>query len=117
MHPHAPNMNNLDFEEGIWCEMVNKDMEGVLIGCMYKSPNTSHENEELMFKLLKDEYIQKFKHLYIVGDFNYPNIKWQGEWSGAKNNKFIESIRYSFLDQLVTKPTRKRIGQDIIFWI
>ena len=47
----------------------------------------------------------------IVGDFNFPNIKWKGEWSGVMDNEFIVCLREAFLLQMVDKPTRIRLGQ------
>jgi hypothetical protein len=52
-----------------------------------------------------------FKNVCIVGDFNFPNIDWIGSWSGEEDSTFIESLRDSFLVQMVKKPTRFREGQ------
>ena len=47
----------------------------------------------------------------IVGDFNFPNIKWKGEWPGIMGNAFIECLREAFLLQMEDKPTKLRLGQ------
>ena len=47
----------------------------------------------------------------MVGDFNFPIVKWDGEWSGIKNNMFVECVKDAFLTQMVSKPTRRRKGQ------
>lgn len=44
----------------------------------------------------------------IVGDFNFPSIKWDDRWEGEDNDKFVECIRDSFLTQKVKNPTRHR---------
>ena len=64
-----------------------------------------------MYKMLKDALF-KYKKVCIVGDFNFPTIKWKGEWSGNNDNDFIECIRDAFLIQMVVKPTRTRLGQN-----
>ena len=46
-----------------------------------------------------------------MGDFNLPKINWHGQWSGDYNNEFLESLRDSYLSQMVNKPTRCREGQ------
>ena len=65
-----------------------------------------------MYKMLKDDALFKYKKVCIVGDFNFPTIKWKGEWSGNNDNDFIECIRDAFLIQMVVKPTRTRLGQN-----
>ena len=47
---------------------------------------------------------------YIVRDFNYPSVRWDGEWSNNKYKEFVECVRDVFLTQTVKKPTRKREG-------
>ena len=65
-----------------------------------------------MYKMLKDDALFKYTKVCIVGDFNFPTIKWKGEWSGNNDNDFIECIRDAFLIQMVVKPTRTRMGQN-----
>ena len=82
-----------------------------MIGCLYRSPNSTDENTQEIYTLLKNETIHAFNKICILGDFNFPAIKWQGGWTGDKDNKFIECIRDAFLMQMVSKPTRTRVGQ------
>ena len=64
----------------------------------------------MLDKTLENE---KFSHLLIVGDFNYPSIKWE-TWSAPsdniedKNNVFLETLKDHFLYQNIDKPTRGR---------
>ena len=64
-----------------------------------------------MYKLLMNDYISKYRKICIVGDFNYPSIKWNGEWTGPQDNELIECIRDAHLTQMVSNPTRRREGQ------
>ena len=32
-----------------------------------------------------------------MGDFNFPDISWEGNWSGEKGSKFVECSRDAFL--------------------
>ena len=57
-----------------------------------------------------------------MGDFNYPNIKWDSDSteSNTVEDKFIENIRDNFLFQHITMTTRGRLGNkskilDLIF--
>ena len=92
----------------------------VLLGCIYRSPNSSYENTQKMYKLLMNDYTSKYRKICIVGDFNYPSIKWNGEWTGPQDNELIECIRDAHLTQMVSNPTRRRDGQRSnildLFW-
>ena len=79
------------FKESVWC-----GFNDVNNGCIYRSPNSSAENTQEMYKMLKDDTLFKFTKVCIVGDFNFPTIKWKGEWSGNIDNEFIECIRCLF---------------------
>jgi len=57
---------------------------------------------------MKSDLLNNYDKIYIVGDFNYPSVRWDGEWSNNKDNEFVECVRDVFLTQTVKKPTRKR---------
>ena len=105
-------LNRSSFEESVWCTFTSANNERVLLGCIYRSPNTSDEgNDEKLFQLLKSEEVTKFDKICITGDFNYPNVRWDGIWSGLKNYEIIEKVQDAFLIQKVKEPTRRREGQ------
>jgi hypothetical protein len=104
-------MNNTDFEECLWITFKTPDAQKTLFGCVYKSPNTTLENEEMMLDLLKRDYLQQFDYVCITGDFNFPDINWTGTWTGERNGRFITTLLDSFLIQVVKQPTRRREGQ------
>ena len=106
------DLNENNFEENTWIHFTNKDKKSTLIGCLYKSPNTTKENEEELCKLIRNDKINSFDKVCIVGDFNYPNINWKGTNEGQKESKFIDSINDAFLVQMVERPTRHREGQQ-----
>ena len=104
-------MNDSLFNEGVWCSSLDGNDENVLFGCICRSPNSSVENTNELYRLLKLESLNRFSKICIVGDFNFPEIKWRGAWSSVRGNEFVECIRYVFLNQMVDKPTRSRQGQ------
>ena len=83
-----------------------------MIGNVYHSPNSTRDNTNKLNNLLKSEEFNSFDRIIITGDFNYSNIKWNGEWVGEKENEFIESLRDGFFTQHVQRPTRYRVGQQ-----
>ena len=103
--------NDVEFEENVWCQIVNKNGEKVLIGCIYKSPNSTTENKNKLLEVLASDKLSRFDKVCIVGDFNFPSIKWDDSWESEENNEFIECIRDSFLTQKVKNPTRHRHGE------
>ena len=111
-------LNSNKYQEGIWCSFNSKENFKILIGCLYRSPNSNNLNNHLLNELLKSEEISKYKKVCIVGDFNYPKLKWDGtdlfnqeEDNENKENIFVECLRDAFLIQNVKKPTRNRVNQ------
>ena len=103
---------NEKFEECVFCEFEGINDEKILVGCMYKSPNSTKENVENMIKTIKNENISKYDMICITGDFNYPKINWEGGTNYGENEIFCESLKDAYLLQKVTKPTRNvRIDQ------
>ena len=98
-------LNDSLFNESVWCSFLDGNDENVLFGCIYRSPNSSVENTNELYRLLKMEYFNRFSKICIVGDFNFLEIQWRGAWSGIRGNEFV------FLNQMVDKPTRSRLGQ------
>ena len=71
-------------------------------------------NNENLPKLLNHDQIlnRKYNKICITGDFNYPNINWSGATQiHESSSNFVESIRDSFLTQMVKEPTRRREGE------
>ena len=79
------------------------------------------ENNTKLFNMLKSEKNSKFNKICIFGDFNFPDVNWDGIWNGNKSNEIIENFRDVFLIQKVTNPTCFREGQkpptvdDLVF--
>ena len=111
---------NNKFQEQLWCTVRGGNDETVLVGCIYRSPNSDDQNNTELFNMLKSEKMSKFNKICIVGDFNFPDVNWDGVWNGNKSNEIIENFRDALLIQKVTKPTRFREGQkrtmdDLVF--
>ena len=98
---------NNKFEECVFCEFEGINKEKVLIGCMYKSPNSTKENIDNMISTIKNENIQKYDAICITGDFNYPKINWNNtNKTSFENERFVEALKDAYLIQKVEHPTR-----------
>ena len=113
-------LNNSVFQESVWCYFSNGLGKKVLLGCIYKSPNSTEINKNELINLIKMDVIQKFDYVCIMGDFNFPNINWESLKYSSADEDFVEAVYDAYLIQMVTRPTRRREGQrptcdDLIF--
>ena len=90
--------------------------DSLVIVSIYRSPNSTSENNLQLHSLIKDISDSNSSHILIVGDFNYNEILWDRQITTVSENhiatKFLEIIRDNFLYQHVTEPTRIREGQE-----
>jgi len=98
--------------------MVNlENKETLLLGAVYRSPNSTDINTRNLFTLLDAFSEVHCNYKLIVRDFNFPNINWT-DWTtphGVIHREFLflECLRDNFLYQLVDDPTRYRHGQAL----
>ena len=106
-------LNNVKLKESIWCSFTTPTEGKVLIGCVYRSPNTSDKvNDELLFELLQSDKMKKYDKICIVGDFNYPNVTFNGSFQGGTLGEEIrKKLEDAFMVQKVSEPTRRRENQ------
>ena len=105
------DLNKHDFQESVWCTFNSKENLTVLVGCVYKSPNSGKNNIDNLYDLLLKASQLNYDKICIVGDFNYPTLNWNGAWSNESDEKFLECTRDAFLNQMVIDTTRRRQGQ------
>jgi hypothetical protein len=98
----------------VWCELSLKGKDSLLIGVVYRSPNSSYDNDKVLNRLLPSMAFRR-SHTLIVGNFNHPELDRTDGSSPRDENHlaslFMESVRDSFLVQHVTKPTHYRSEQ------
>ena len=99
-----------DFQENKWMKVKLKRNDKLLIGCIYRSLNSTEDNtNKLNELLLKISSKREFTHLLIMGDFNLPKLDWANWTSKDKEGeKFMENIRDCYLYQHITEYTRTR---------
>ena len=69
--------SNCNFDENILVSIELKDNDKLLLGCIYRSPNSDQTNNaQLMFGLRNICTQHSFSHILICGDFNFPQINW-----------------------------------------
>ena len=66
----------------LWRKTCGRDK--LVIGCIYRSPNNTEENNDMLFTLIKRNAARKeFTHQLITGDVNA--ICWE-TWSTSSSN-------------------------------
>ena len=122
----TPVSFNGQFQESIWITISTdaNTKNSMLIGCIYRSPNSTDENNYQLLQLLKEANSNKYASVLILGDFNYPHINWDLEHinNGGDSDtaKFLETFEDTFLCQHIRTPTRSRSCQtsnilDLVF--
>ncbi len=110
------DLSSNDFQESIWCELRLKNNDKLLIGCVYRSPNSTANNNLMLYNLINEAGSRSNSHLFIMGDFNYPEIDWSSFSSkeGVSHHswQFLECLQDNFLFQKVDCNTRFREGQN-----
>jgi len=43
-----------EFEDSVWCRFDTGDNHGLLIGTVYRRPNSAEENNDKLLKLMKE---------------------------------------------------------------
>ncbi len=102
------------FTESVWCEVKMSNNDILLIGGVYRSPNSATNNTLELNTFLRQLKIPS--HLLIAGDFNYPDIDWCNMLSTKPDDhaatQFLEVVQDCFLFQNVKHPTHYRANQD-----
>ena len=106
------NLSDSNFLESVWVDVNINKQDRILIGGIYRSPNSEHDNTQILFDLINSACQEKCKHKIIVGDFNFPEIDWSN-WTTSTNEnhnsfRFLECLRDNYLEQFVNQPTRWR---------
>ena len=96
------------------CSTGNK--ETMIIGLVYRSPNSTVINNEQICRALLEVADKKPDHLVIFGDFNFPHVNWQEEYNltsscSAPAKQFYKATKDAFLIQHQRHKTRIRKGQ------
>ena len=105
-------MTNAEGVESVWCEVKMMGKDKLLIGCIYRSPNSNAINDARINATLKKANNLGFSHVLIFIDLNHPCLNWCDNTSPTDENHpatlFMEAVRDSFLTQHVIEPTHYR---------
>jgi len=101
-----------EFSPSIVCEITGHGITKSLFGVVYRTPSCDKVlNEKLC--MFVDKFFET-KNAFLVGDFNYPDIDWENEFTSKSTGMslaFIETVKAKFLYQLFMEPTHHRCTQ------
>ena len=102
------------YQEAIWVEVSLNKNDTLLVGCIYRNPGSSDENNQKLNDIIIEAKNHHHTHFMLLGDFNYPNIVWDDACATGSGNaaesKFCDCLTDEGLFQHVTLPTRARIS-------
>ncbi len=101
-------------EEQLWVSIRLRDADNLTVGCLYRSPNSTAENNQSLNASIRDMYTRQPSHFLLCGDFNFTHIDWDSV-SARENDipstEFLDAIQDCFLYQHIAQNTRIR-GND-----
>ena len=94
--------SNTEFNQ---CVTVNMKFaeENVKLHVIYRSPNSSKNNDEALAKWVKEMRGQNV----LIGDLNFPDIDWSTGSTGSKGRDFLDATAERFMQQYVEEATHK----------
>jgi len=102
--PHTVPRNR--HVEAVACQVSLACGQELGILCVYRSPSSTSDDNELMIKILDNFLQNNFRQNIIVGDFNFPEINWSTNNSPFSSSFFFNFCQENFLTQHVLVPTR-----------
>ena len=116
-HRSCRPLNTQDYDNSAWCWIVEKGGKKILVGSVYRSPNSTLENDKLLLEKLKlAQEVAGDNRVLILGDFNVPRVDWanRNTLQGANRieRSMLEVAEDCFLFQHVKEDTRFRNDQS-----
>jgi hypothetical protein len=122
-HAAYPQFDNETFDCSAWSMVKIARNKSLLIGVVYRSPNSSAQNNEGLLKLVRKAFTSNCDHVMLCGDFNLPLIDWNLnrclDTSLSFTSNFLSVVEDLGVFQHVRESTRFRGEQnsclDLVF--
>ena len=100
-------LTGLHIEESVWYIITRSDNVKMLVGVVYRSPQSSDENDNaLNTAISKIDTYHDCSEL-IMGDFNVPNIDWIDLTCSNSDRSFAHQFIDTSLDSYLIPYARK----------
>ena len=87
-HSACPIFDTVSFDCSTWSTVLLSDSKRLLLGVVYRSPNSPDENNQKMLDILRIAAAAKFDYLLVCGDFNVPRINWEANQCLDSENSY-----------------------------
>ena len=122
-HAACSKFDNEDFDCSTWITIKLSDNKTLLVGVVYRSPNSNDENNDRLISILRKAASIRCDFLMLCGDYNLPRINWNTnhcfDTDTSYSQAFLTTVEDLSLFQHATNPTRIRGEQqsclDLIF--
>ena len=85
------------FHESLWLPISLIKGDGLLLGCIYRSPSSSTSNNDNIIDLLNNVGEDKVSHKVIIGDFSRRRIQWNDGCGFLPDTCSIDNQEQCFL--------------------
>ena len=104
-------LNESNFDSSVWCWINEKGGKKILVGSVYRSPNSTTENDKkLMDMITRANDMTGDNRLLMMGDFNVLKIDWKTksltQGAGRIDEWMLDVTNDCFLHQHVMEHTR-----------
>ena len=93
-HSACPQMEEMEYDCSTWSIVKLAHNKSLLVGVVYRSPNSTDENNTSLLNLLQVASRSNCDYLNICGDFNFPLI----DWSVCRSLESENSLSADFVD-------------------
>ncbi len=114
--PHRiHDLTQIEYNDHIWALIEPQAGKKILLGCVYRSPNSTPSNNQKLLDVLSEACSAPSTYLLILGDFNFKEIDWVLGIANCRVDHpaslFLDTVSENFLTQHVNQPTRYREQQ------
>ena len=95
------------YQKAIWVEVSLNKNDTLLVGCIYRSPGSSDENNQKLNDIISEAKNHHHTHFMLLGDFNYPNIVWDDACATGSGNA-AESKFYAVAEWVRAQVSKSR---------
>ena len=111
-HAAYPNFDEIGFDCSTWITVKLSNNKTLLVGVVYRSPNSVDENNERLLAMMRLAGTVRCDYLTVCGDFNLPRIDWNTiqclDTDGSYTQAFLSMIENLSIFQHAKKTKVQR---------
>ena len=104
-----------DFQEAVWCRVKLKNRDTLLVGCIYRRPNSTEANFQHLKTLMSCCRDTHYTNKLLMGDFNFKEINWCEMTTSVNethiSSQFLECVRDTYFFQHKLNPTHNAVKE------